>query len=159
MPSLYGISVKNTKGEDIPLSDYKDKVLLIVNVASRCGYTSQYQDLQMLHERYHDEGLVILGFPSDDFNQELDTIEEVVEFCSVNYGVEFPLFDFIHVKGGDNQHPLYQWLTSHSGRDVKWNFEKFLVSRDGSLKEHFESSTNPQSTEVINQVEQLLLDK
>lgn len=152
--SIYEINVTDAQGEEVNLAQYIDKVLLIVNVASKCGYTSQYEDLQALYEKYNGQGLEILAFPTDDFNQELDTIDEVVEFCTVNFGVTFPIFDLVHVKG-KNQHELYEWLTKGSD-DIQWNFEKFLINRNGEVVAHFPSSVNPQSQSLIEKLEELL---
>lgn len=152
--SLYDFTAINSEYEEVKLSHFKGNVLFIVNVASNCGFTSQYEDLQTLHNTYHERGFTILAFPSNDFNQELGTVEEVVDFCTLNYGVTFPIFDLVHVKG-EGQHELYKWLTDYSG-DVKWNFEKYLISRDGAIVGHYTSRINPLDNRVINQIEKLL---
>ncbi|RXI98697.1 glutathione peroxidase [Anaerobacillus alkaliphilus] len=155
--SVYDINVVTADRHEVKLEQYKGDVLLIVNVASKCGYTSQYDDLQKLYDKYQKHGFTVLAFPSDDFNQELGSIEEVVDFCTLNYGVTFPLFDLTHVKG-EQKHPLYQWLTATTG-EIKWNFEKFLISRDGQIINHFPSSINPREPEVVQQLESLLKQK
>ena len=148
MAGIYDIEVKTITGELIKLSEYRGKVLLIVNTASKCGFTGQYAGLQKLYETDQDKGLVVLGFPSNDFlRQEPGTNEEIQSFCKLNYGVTFPLFGKISVKGKD-QHPLYLYLTSKqsnpafSGK-ISWNFNKFLISRDGQVLGRFGSRTKP----------------
>lgn len=154
--SIYEITVKNIKGEDVSLKQYKGKVLLIVNVASKCGYTPQYKGLQELYINYKDEDFVVLGFPCNDFGgQEPGTNEEIQEFCELNYGVTFPMFDKISLKG-ENISELYKWLLSQPAgkyEEVKWNFEKFLVSRDGKLIERYSSKVKPNDENLIDAIE------
>jgi glutathione peroxidase len=145
-------------GKEVKLEDYKGKVLLFVNVASKCGLTKQYEQLVELHDRYKDKGLVILGFPANNFGaQEPGTNEEIQEFCSTKYNVEFPMFSKISVKG-DDIHPLYKELTSeeenktYSG-EIKWNFTKFLVDREGKVVARFEPRVEPTADTVINAIE------
>lgn len=151
-------TVVNIDGDEVSLSSYRGKVVMIVNVASKCGFTYQYEGLEELYQKYKDQGLVILGFPSNDFlGQELDTDEEIKTFCSVNYGVTFPMFSTISVKGR-NQIPLYDYLTSrranHSfGGRISWNFNKFLVDREGQIINRFGSRTEPMSEEIVAAVE------
>ncbi|MEE9369327.1 MAG: glutathione peroxidase [Pontiella sp.] len=141
-------------GESIKLETYKNKVLLIVNTASRCGFTGQYDGLQKLYETYDEKGLVVLGFPSNDFmKQEPGTHEEIQSFCTLNYGVTFPLFGKVSVKG-DDQHPLYAYLTSKKtnpeyGGKVSWNFNKFLIARDGKVVGRFGSRTKPNDKKLV----------
>lgn len=136
--SIYDIQVEDIAGNPVSMSAYKGKVLLIVNVASRCGLTPQYVDLQAIYESYKEDGLVVLGFPANNFmNQEPGSEETIKQFCTTKYGVTFPMFSKISVKG-KNQHPLYQYLTkkAYNGKEdspVTWNFQKFLVGRDGQL--------------------------
>lgn len=140
---IYDFQVLDIIGNKVPLSRYKGKVLLIVNVASKCSNTPQYEDLQALYEEYEEEGLVVLGFPANNFmNQEPGSNEEINRFCTSNYGVTFPMFSKISVKG-KNKHPLYQYLTSkkENGRfnaPIKWNFQKFLVGRNGRVIRSFQ---------------------
>lgn len=152
------ISVKTIKGEEKNLGDYTGKVLLIVNVASYCGYTPQYKGLEQLNQKYQDAGLRVLGFPCNDFGaQEPGSNEEIVQFCDRNYGVSFELFDKVHAKGSQ-QHPLYDRLT-HSVEpqgDVSWNFEKFLVDKQGNIVARFKSSVSPESPELISAIEREL---
>lgn len=134
--SIYDFTVKNEAGEDVSLSEYKGKLLLVVNTATHCGLTPQYKDLEALYEKYHDDGLEILDFPCNQFGQQAPgTIKEIRQFCTQNYDVKFPQFDKIEVNG-DNTHPLYVWLKD--GKDIKWNFTKFLISRDGKILKRYE---------------------
>jgi glutathione peroxidase len=152
------IAVKTMDSKDKPLSDYAGNVLLIVNVASYCGYTPQYSGLEKLNQQYRDAGLRILAFPCNDFGaQEPGSNAEIVEFCTTNYGVNFELFDKIHAKGSE-QHPLYSRLTSAAEPtgDVAWNFEKFLVSKQGEVVGRFKSSVKPDSPELIAAIEREL---
>lgn len=144
------------------LREYKGKVLLIVNVASKCGRTPQYEDLQALFEKYKDRGLMVLGFPSNDFKeQEPGSEKEIVEFCKANYGVTFPLFAKVVIKG-EQKSPLYKYLQegNHPGRaEVDWNFSKYLVGRDGKVVAHYPSKTVPDDPELIAAIEQELEKK
>jgi glutathione peroxidase len=133
--SVYDFTVQTIEGKQQSLSQYQGKVLLIVNTASKCGYTPQYEDFQKLYEAHKDEGLVVLGFPSNDFNQEPGDEERIQQFCQEKFNVTFPMFSKVHVKG-EQKHPLYEYLTNkqHNGQvdaKVKWNFFKFLVNRKG----------------------------
>ena len=164
MPDFYDIKVSTIDGEAITMGKYKGKVLLIVNTASKCGFTRQYDGLQKLYAEYKDKGLVILGFPSNDFmRQEPGSDSEISNFCRVNYGVEFPMFAKIKVKG-DDQHILYKWLTSektnpdHAGK-ISWNFNKFLISREGKVLNRFGSRTEPQDPELVKALEAALETK
>ncbi|HEY4331969.1 MAG TPA: glutathione peroxidase [Ilumatobacteraceae bacterium] len=148
MSTLYDFSAKAINGEEKPLSAYDGKVVLVVNTASKCGFTPQYKGLEALYEKYGDRGLVVLGFPCDQFaHQEPGTESEIEEFCSVNFGVTFPLFAKVDVNG-DGAHPLYAWLRSvkHGlfGNRVKWNFTKFLVDRHGNPVKRYGSVTKPE---------------
>lgn len=146
-------------GQSIELSRYAGQVILMVNVASKCGMTPQYEGLQQLYEKYRDEGFVILGFPANNFlGQEPGSNEEIQTFCSVNYGVTFPLFAKISVKGKD-QHPLYQYLTDEKsgfGGAIQWNFAKFLIGKDGKVKARFTPQTKPLDEAIISAVEKEL---
>lgn len=146
--SFYDITVAKSASEKVSLSTYKDKVIMIVNVASRCGYTSQYADLQKLYEKYNSKGFVILGFPSNEFKQEPGTDSEIQKFCKLNYGVTFPVMAKTQLNGAEASE-LYKWLTSQkdfSGR-VTWNFNKFLIDKKGQLVKRFESSVKPKDIE------------
>lgn len=152
------ITVKTMKGEEKQLGEYAGNVLLIVNVASYCGYTPQYAGLEQLHEKYKDAGLRVLGFPCNDFGaQEPGTNEQIVQFCSKNYGVTFELFDKVRAVGGQ-KHPLYARLTQavNPPGDVSWNFEKFLVGKQGEVIARFRSSVKPDSPELVGAIEKEL---
>ena len=156
--TVFDISVKTIKGEDKQMSEYAGKVLLIVNVASYCGYTAQYAGLEKLNQKYRDAGLRILGFPCNDYGmQEPGTNSDIVQFCQRNYRISFELFDKVHAKGSE-QHPLYYRLTkaAESKGEVSWNFEKFLVNKQGEVVAHFKSSVTPDSPELIAAIEQEL---
>lgn len=152
-------TMQRIDGTEEPLERYRGNVLMLVNVASKCGLTPQYAALQALYERYRDRGFEILGFPANDFmGQEPGTNEEIAAFCDLNYGVTFPLFAKISVKG-EGMHPLYRALTSLPaplGGDVLWNFQKYLVDRDGNVVAKFDLRTPPDAPEVIEAIEQLL---
>ena len=146
--SIYDFKVNSLDGEEIDFERYRGKTLLIVNVASKCGYTPQYADLQKLHEQYGDK-VVVLGFPANNFgSQEPGTHEEIAAFCERNYGVSFQMFEKISVKGED-QHRLYQWLTEKTGQAPTWNFCKYLVKPDGTVK-FFASKVKPLDNEIVN---------
>jgi glutathione peroxidase len=160
-PVLYSFTMKTIEGNDKKLSDYKGKVLMIVNVASKCGHTPQYKGLEALYEKYKDQGFMILGFPANNFfSQEPGTNEEIKTFCSLNYGVTFDMFSKISVKG-DDQHPLYHYLTEESPVPgaVKWNFQKYLVDRKGNVVDKFSPGTEPAEKEVIAEIEKLVSEK
>src|SRR5689334_9183822 len=159
--SVYDFTMKDIDGKETNLAQYRGKVLLLVNVASRCGYTPQYEGLEKVYLKYKDRGLVILGFPANNFmGQEPGTNEEIKTFCSLKYNVTFPMFSKISVKG-DDMHPLYKYLTDKQsdpefGGDVKWNFNKFLVGRDGKIIGRFEPAIKPESPEVAQAIEKAL---
>lgn len=160
-PNVHQFSVKTIKGDDFSLEQYKGSVLLIVNTASKCGYTPQYKDLQELYETYKDQGLVILGFPANNFNQqEPGTNEEILEFCEMNYGITFPMFSKVSVKGED-QHELFGYLTGQGDKQemggVNWNFEKFVINKEGNLVQRYRSRINPMDKKVRDVVEELLV--
>jgi glutathione peroxidase len=158
---LYDTKISTLDGNADLLSGQKDKVTLMVNVASKCGLTPQYTGLEKIHEKYADRGFGVVGFPSNQFGaQEPGSPEEIATFCSTTYGVTFPLSEKIDVNG-DNQHPLYAELEKtadaegHSG-DIRWNFEKFLVGRDGNVIARFNPMTDPEAPEVIEAIEKAL---
>lgn len=145
--TLHAFSVNGIDGKLKSLDEYRGKVVLVVNVASKCGFTPQYTGLEALYRARKDEGFVILGFPSNDFMwQEPGSNEEIASFCKRNYDLSFPLFAKISVRGG-SQHPLYRWLTSEQGR-VSWNFNKFLVGKDGRVIAKFGSTVKPDAPEL-----------
>lgn len=161
---VLGHTMKTLTGKPVELEAYKGKVLLIVNVASRCGATPQYEPLQALHKKYADKGLVVMGFPCNQFGkQEPGSSEDISEFCKKNYGVEFDMFSKIDVNG-ENAAPLYKFLTSKdAGIDdvgaVKWNFEKFLISREGKVVARYRTKVQPDSDEVVAAIEKELEKK
>lgn len=158
--NIYDFTLPSIDGQAMPLSNFKGKVVLVVNVASKCGYTPQYTALEALYEKYKDQGFVILGFPANNFgSQEPGTNQEIKTFCSRTYSVKFPMYAKVSVKG-DDQTPLYQYLTKDTpapiSGDIKWNFTKFLVDRNGKVVHRFESAVTPDSPEVVSAVEKLL---
>lgn len=158
---LYAFELADIDGAMTRLGSFEGRVLLLVNVASKCGYTRQYAGLQALYEKYRERGLVILGFPANDFGaQEPGTNEQIKQFCSVNYGVTFPIFAKISVKG-DRIHPLYQFLTNSEnhpdfGGDIAWNFTKFLVSREGRVIGRYEPAVEPSDVRLVSDIETAL---
>lgn len=156
--SAFDFEMKSLGGESVDLEKYKGKVVLVANTASRCGATPQYADLQALYEKYKDDGLVILGFPCNQFGgQEPGTSEQISSFCQVNYGVTFPMFSKVDVNGADEA-PLFSYLksTAEDSGDVSWNFEKFLVGKDGKVLERFRTGTNPSDANVVASIESAL---
>jgi glutathione peroxidase len=152
MPSpLYDIPVDRIDGSQASLGDYAGRVLLVVNVASKCGLTPQYDGLEALYRAYKDKGLTVVGFPANNFmGQEPGTNEEIQEFCRLTYGVDFPMFAKISVKGED-RHPLYEALAGDE--DISWNFEKFLIGRDGKVAARFSPKTVPEDPAVVAAIE------
>lgn len=155
LEDIYAFSVEDLDGTMVSFKDYEGKVLLIVNTASRCGFTSQYRSLEELYQKYKDQGFIVLGFPANNFmNQEPGSNEEIKNFCTLNYQISFPLFSKISVKGSD-MHPLYQHLTTQENfsGDISWNFNKFLIGRDGKIKARFDTRTNPLDVSVVSAIE------
>lgn len=156
---LTAIPLKTIDGKDATLKDYSGKVLLVVNVASQCGYTRQYTGLEALYQKYKDRGLVVLGFPCNDFgSQEPGTEAEIKEFCTSRFSVTFPMFSKLHVKGAE-QHPLYAALTgstSPAPGPVKWNFGKFLIGKDGKILQRWDSGTEPDDAKLTGAIEAAL---
>jgi len=154
--SVHEFTLNSIDGKPAPLSAYQGKVVLIVNVASRCGFTPQYAGLEALYEKYKDRGFTILGFPANNFGaQEPGTNEEIKTFCSSKYNVTFPMYSKISVKG-DDKAPLYQFLTAATGSEIQWNFTKFLVDKDGKVVARFEPKVTPESAEVAGAIEKAL---
>ena len=149
--TFYDFELKGIDGKKVDLNAYKGKKVLVVNVASRCGYTPQYEDLQQLHEQFGNK-LVVLGFPANDFGgQEPGSNEDIVEFCQTNYGVSFQLFEKISVTGKD-RHPLYEWLEKHSGKAPNWNFCKDLISEKGEVLAFYPSAVNPLDEQITSKL-------
>lgn len=178
--NVHNFNVKKINGQDASLKDYQGKVMLVVNVASKCGLTPQYEGLEKIYKTYHEKGLVVLGFPANEFlAQEPGSNEEIQQFCTMNYGVDFPMFEKIVVKG-EGQHPLYHYLTTTrpvttmkeggsliarlkdkgllSGKenDIKWNFEKFLVNKKGEVVDRFSPELDPMDPVIVKAVEREL---
>lgn len=157
--SVLDVPVKDIKGKDTSLKAFQGKVILVVNVASKCGLTPQYKGLEATYEKYKDKGLVVAGFPCNQFGkQEPGTNEEILSFCSTKYNVTFPMFDKIEVNG-PGRHPLYKELIGAGGKDIGWNFGKFLVGRDGKVIARFEPGTAPDASEVVKAIEAALAAK
>lgn len=151
MTTVFDFKVKATTGDEVSLDSYKGKVLVVVNTASKCGFTPQFEELQKLYDTYKDQGFEVLGFPSDQFNnQEFDNIDETMSFCQRNYGVSFPMFAKVDVKG-DQAEPLFQHLVSEKkgllSEGIKWNFTKFLVDREGNVVKRYAPQTSPAKIE------------
>jgi glutathione peroxidase len=159
--NIYDFTLDSITGQPVPLAQYKGKVVMLVNVASKCGYTPQYKGLEAVYKKYEAKGLVILGFPANNFmSQEPGTNAEIQSFCSRTYNVTFPMFSKISVKGSD-QAPLYQYLTDKkanptTGGDIGWNFTKFVVDRNGNIVARFDSKVEPESPEVTKALEAAL---
>lgn len=159
--SIHQFEMQNIRGEMVSLESYKDQVVLVVNVASKCGLTPQYKDLEEVYQQYKDQGLVILGFPANNFmGQEPGTDSEIESFCSVNYGVSFPMFSKISVKGKDI-HPLYDFLTDKEqngvhDKKIKWNFQKFLVDKSGNVVQSIPPTKSVKDDDIIGNIENLL---
>ena len=154
---FFDFNIKSISGDIINLKDYKDKVVLVVNTASYCGFTKQYEDLQVLWEKYKSKGLIVLGIPSNSFNQEKANDKDVKQFCEVNFNINFPLTTIIDVKGED-AHEIYKWAENNYGKAAipKWNFHKILIDKEGKIIDTFTSFTNPLSKKIINKIEELL---
>ena len=154
---IYDFKISSITGEIINFSDYQNKVILIVNVASYCGFTRQYSDLQKLWDLYRDKGFVVIGIPSNSFNQEKNSEKEVKNFCEVNFNINFPLTSIYEVKG-DDAHEIYKWAKKNHGNSAvpKWNFHKILIDKNGKVLDTFASFTNPMSKKITNVIEKIL---
>ena len=154
---FYDFKIESISGENIDLKKYKNKVILLVNTASYCGFTKQYTDLQILWEKYKSDGLIVLGIPSNSFNQEKKGNQEVKEFCEVNFSIDFPLSSITDVKG-ENAHEIFKWAKDNHGKSAepKWNFHKILINREGKIEETFSSFTKPTSNKILSKIEKLL---
>ena len=154
---FYDFKINSISGDIINLSEFKGKPVLIVNTASYCGFTKQYEDMQKLWENYRERGLVVLGIPSNSFNQEKNNNSEVKEFCEVNFNINFPMTEITNVKGND-AHEIYKWAKENHGKSAvpKWNFYKILINKEGKIEDTYASLTNPTSKKIINKIESLL---
>ena len=156
---FFDLSIKDIDGKNIEFTTYKNKAVLIVNVASNCGFTKQYEELQKLWEKYKKKGLIVLGVPSNQFGgQEPGSNEEIKNFCKVNFNVDFPLTDKVDVKG-NNAHIIYSWAKKNYGSSAvpKWNFHKILINKEGKIEDTYSSFTNPKSDKIKSKIEKLLL--
>ena len=154
---FYDFKINSISGDIINLSEFKGKPVLIVNTASYCGFTKQYEDMQKLWENYRERGLVVLGIPSNSFNQEKNNNSEVKEFCEVNFNINFPMTEITNVKG-DDAHEIYKWAKENHGKSAvpKWNFYKILINKEGKVEETYASLTKPTSKKIIKKIESLL---
>ena len=154
---FYDFKIESITGETIDFNEYKNKVILIVNTASYCGFTKQYSDLQELWDKYKSRGLIVLGVPSNSFNQEKNSNSEVKKFCKVNFDINFPLSTITEVKG-ENAHDLFKWAKNNHGKSAipKWNFHKILINREGKVEDTFSSFINPMSKKIVSKIENIL---
>jgi len=154
---FYDFEIESISGKIIDFNEYKNKVVLIVNTASYCGFTKQYEELQELWDIYKSKGLIVLGVPSNSFNQEKKNNSEVKEFCEVNFNINFPLSNITEVKG-KNAHELFKWAKNNHGKSAipKWNFHKILINKEGKIEDTFSSFTKPMSKKIINKIEDIL---
>mgnify|MGYP001447388053 FL=1 len=154
---FYDFNIESINGELIDFKEYKNKVVIVVNTASYCGFTNQYQELQELWDNYKSKGLVVLGVPSNSFNQEKKNNDQVKEFCEVNFNINFPLTTITEVKG-DNAHDLFKWAKNNHGKSAipKWNFHKILINKEGKVEDTFTSFTKPMSKKIVSKIENIL---
>jgi len=154
---FFDLKIESISGEIIEFKNYKNKVFLIVNTASYCGFTKQYADLQQLWDKYKTKGLIVLGIPSNSFNQEKKNNDEIKNFCEINFNINFPLSTITEVKG-TNAHEIFKWAERNYGKSAvpKWNFHKILINKDGKIADTFSSFTNPKSKKLIKKLEQIL---
>ena len=155
--NFYDFEITSISGDNIKLSEYKNKVVLLVNTASQCGFTPQYAGLQKIYDRYKEDDFIVLGVPSNDFNQELSKESEVKKFCEIRFGVNFPMTSIQKIRG-ETAHPLYKWIAGNVSviGQPRWNFHKYLIGKDGKVINWFSSMTSPTSEGFINQVEEAL---
>ena len=154
---FFDFKINSISGEIINLRDYQNKLVLVVNTASYCGFTKQYDDLQLLWEKYRSDGLIVLGVPSNSFNQEKKLDTEVKEFCDVNFNIDFPMTTITEVKG-ENSHEIFKWAEKNYGKSAipKWNFHKILINKEGKIEDTFNSFTKPMSKKITSKIESLL---
>ena len=154
---FFDFKINSISGEIINLKDYQNKLVLVVNTASYCGFTKQYDDLQLLWEKYRSDGLIVLGVPSNSFNQEKKADTEVKEFCDVNFNIDFPMTTITEVKG-ENSHEIFKWAEKNYGKSAipKWNFHKILINKEGKVEDTYNSFTKPMSKKITSKIESLL---
>ena len=155
--TFFDLNIESISGKTINFRDFENKVVLIVNTASYCGFTNQYEELQVLSDRYNKKGLIVLGVPTNSFNQEKNKNSEVKEFCEINFNITFPLSAITEVKG-NNAHELFKWAKNNHGNSAvpKWNFHKILINKEGKIEDTFSSFTKPLSNKIINKIESIL---
>ena len=155
--TFFNFKINSISGEIINLKDYQNKLVLVVNTASYCGFTKQYDDLQLLWEKYRSDGLIVLGVPSNSFNQEKKADTEVKEFCDVNFNIDFPMTTITEVKG-ENSHEIFKWAEKNYGKSAipKWNFHKILINKEGKIEDTYNSFTKPMSKKITSKIESLL---
>lgn len=156
--TFFDLSIKNIDNKVVHLKEYKNKTILLVNVASQCGFTKQYSSLQTLYDKYKNQGLIVMGVPSNQFGgQEPGSNDEIKDFCETNFNITFPITDKVDVKG-ENAHQIYQWAKKNHGKSTipKWNFHKILINKDGKIQDTFNSFVDPLSKKIINQIESIL---
>ena len=153
----FDFSFKDLDGSEMKLADFKNKVMVVTNVASYCGFTSQYEDLQEIWEKYQKKGLVVIGVPSNSFNQEMETNKEIKNFCEAKFGISFPMTEKVEVKGSE-AHEFYKWANNNHGKSAvpKWNFHKIIIGKDGKVADTFSSITKPSSKKFLNIIENLI---
>ncbi len=154
---FYDFSINDISGKELNFVNFKDKVILLVNTASYCGFTKQYDDLQFIWDKYKDKDFIVLGVPSNSFNQEKNSNDEVKKFCEFNFNITFPITEITNVKG-NNAHPLYKWAIKNYGSSAepKWNFHKILINKEGKIDDTYTSLTNPKSKKIVNKIEKLI---
>ena len=154
---FFDFKIDSISGEEIDFQKYRNKVILLVNTASYCGFTPQYDNLQKLWDKYKNDGLVVLGIPSNSFNQEKKANKEVKKFCEVNFNINFPMSEITEVKG-DNAHAIFKWAEQNYGKSAipKWNFYKILINKEGKIEDTYSSFTNPTSNKIVSKIEELL---
>ena len=155
--TFFDFNIKSIEGNEIYLKDFKNSVILLVNTASYCGFTKQYDGLQKIYQKYKDKGLIVIGVPSNGFNQEKNDENEIKEFCDVNFSITFPMTSIYDVRG-ENAHPIYKWAKDNYGKSAvpKWNFHKIIINKEGKIEETFSSLTKPTSNKILNILDKLL---
>ena len=154
---FFDFNIKSIEGNEINLENYKNNVILLVNTASYCGFTNQYDGLQKIYQKYKDKGLIVMGVPSNSFNQEKNEESEIKQFCEVNFDITFPMTSIYDVRG-ENAHPIYKWAKDNHGKSAvpKWNFHKIIINKEGKIEETFSSLTKPSSNKILSVLDKLL---
>ena len=154
---FFDFNIKSIEGNEINLENFKNNVILLVNTASYCGFTNQYDGLQKIYQKYKDKGLIVMGVPSNSFNQEKNEESEIKQFCEVNFDITFPMTSIYDVRG-ENAHPIYKWAKDNHGKSAvpKWNFHKIIINKEGKIEETFGSLTKPTSNKILNILDKLL---